>query len=98
MPVPRAGHRGTGARAGTARARRSHRAQTLSRRGLLDPHLDRSLGLLRGEAPHSRNEEAVEPSASAPQGTTIEFDVRVPAGGEITLVTVRQHIGTPATH
>ncbi|MGW9432770.1 integrase core domain-containing protein, partial [Streptomyces decoyicus] len=35
----------------------------------------------------------IEPPVLPPQGTTVEFEVRVPAGGEITLVTGRQHVG-----
>ncbi|MEU0786681.1 integrase core domain-containing protein [Streptomyces sp. NPDC006173] len=36
--------------------------------------------------------EVVEPPALPPQGTAIEFEVRVPPSGEITLVTGRQRV------
>ncbi|MFI1377710.1 IS481 family transposase [Streptomyces longwoodensis] len=37
--------------------------------------------------------EVVEPPVLPPQGTAVEFDVRVPPSGEITLVTGRQRVG-----
>ncbi|MER5200756.1 helix-turn-helix domain-containing protein [Streptomyces sp. NPDC002884] len=37
--------------------------------------------------------EVVEPPILPPQGTAIEFEVRVPPSGEITLVTGRQRVG-----
>lgn len=37
--------------------------------------------------------EVVEPPALPPQGTVVEFKVRVPSSGEITLVTGRQRVG-----
>ncbi|MGG8820441.1 helix-turn-helix domain-containing protein [Streptomyces lividans] len=37
--------------------------------------------------------EVVEPPALPPQGTAVEFKVRVPPSGEITLVTGRQRVG-----
>ncbi|MFD9099339.1 integrase core domain-containing protein, partial [Streptomyces collinus] len=37
--------------------------------------------------------EVAEPPVLSPQGTAIEFDVRVPPSGEITLATGRQQVG-----